>query len=239
MTHPDLPSLFQNDLLVSQPDAIRRDLAAWWMARAAVELEVARAFERILETLKSQRVAESLLQTASNAIKEEREHAQLSEQLARLCDPGVATAAPPVSQGLESIPHSLRAIVQILVTTCIQETVATAFMKRCNAGCESECVRRTFDVLLEDEDTHTSFGWQYMASLPKPVTDEIAPHIPTIVGVCMGVWRERVRAMPDLNRSDLGIPARAEMAATVDESLEKDVLPRLREIFPTLSSAAR
>lgn len=209
------------------------------MARAAVELEVARAFERILETLKSQRVAEALLQTASNAIKEEREHAQLSEQLARLCDPGIATAPPPVSQGLESIPQSLRAIVQVLVTTCIQETVATAFMKRCNAHCVSECVRRTFDVLLEDEDTHTSFGWQYVASLPKAVTDEIAPHISTVVRVCVEVWRERVRAMPDLNRPDLGIPARTEMAATVEASLERDVIPRLGEIFPTLSSAAR
>lgn len=226
---PDqLLSLLDVDPLQHEPEGVKRSLAAWWMRRREAELEVARAFERIAATIKAQGLPDALHQVALSAIDEERAHASIAETLAQRLDPAVASASPPVSSGLEALPRDLHPIVQVIVTTCVQEPVAIAFLTHCLTTTTSPVIRKVYEHLLHDEETHTRLGADYVAQLPREVRVAVREHRESIVAACARVWVERIEQMPNINRPDLGVPPRHELSEVVANAFRDKVRP----LFP-------
>jgi hypothetical protein len=214
---------------------------AEWLRRVEAEYRSAALTQHLGLWLIQIAAPPALIAEALRIVGDEMTHAELShavyaaakgEGTPRLDRDalGLARSKDPLERDV------LRAGVSVF---CLGETVAVRLFRRLREGCTVPVARRALDRVLRDEVRHRDFGWtllEWMLSTPLEGDCRrwIAEELPPMLALVRGNYGEdehaathRIEEAPlgDGDRA-WGLMPRADYAAAVAETFERDYAPR-------------
>jgi hypothetical protein len=207
----------------------RRAAAQAWAWRAASEKTAAIVFERIAEGLARDGATVEVLALASAAVDEERAHADLAHAVA--CRYAGAALPAPQVRTLD-MPRFGAAdartcrLLFLVLHSCINETVAAAYLRACLQEARAPSARAAVRLLLADEMNHARIGWAHLASPHVGPADRAHVHaaLPVLLRLARAAWRAPIPDTVGLEAGH-GCLTEASSLATVTEALERIVLP--------------
>jgi hypothetical protein len=226
------------------PDT-RAQLARIWADRARSELGAGSGFAIVVTELYALGADPKVLALATRAAHDEVKHAELCHLLAcayagaHLSMPRPKRVGMPVHAGADD---TLRAHLHVVGLSCINETIAAAFVEACLLHAEAPLVRAIQTEHLADEVEHARVGWAHLASIPPgppgppgaprapraagaPVRAAVAAWVPRLIDANVAHWRDRIAALPAAGVPGHAYPPRPEMLAAVDRAVAELVLP--------------
>lgn len=206
--------------------ARRRSLGAWWLARARAELDASGQFEIMARRLEQRAAPVEIVSMARRAVGEELRHSELCLELAASY---LGEAAPALSPNKPDEPsfgvaaQELTTTLHVVLSSCISESIATAFLRVCLAQAESASVRSALRSILEDEIGHARLGWAYLATLAEEEKREVGRAIPALIRTGRDAWLA-TETPPDRPRGH-GSLSRADLESVVSDAIANLVMP--------------
>jgi hypothetical protein len=217
----------------------RAQLARIWADRARSELGAGSGFAIVVTELYALGAEPKVLALATRAAHDEVKHAELCHLLAcayageHLPMPRPKRVGMPAHAGADD---TLRAHLHVVGLSCINETIAAAFVEACLLHAEAPLVRAIQTEHLADEVEHARVGWAHLASISPgapgtpgaagaDVRSAIAAWVPRLVDANVAHWRDRIAALPAAGIPAHAYPPRPEMLAAVDRAVAELVLP--------------
>jgi hypothetical protein len=199
---------------------IRGQLAAVWLARAAMERRVADSFGVIRDALRARGAAPELVQMAHRAIDDEHRHAELSRVVASRY---AGRELPPPERLPLEVPRLARAspatrdTLHIIGQCILNETTAAAYLELCMHHATGPTASWASRELLSDEVDHGRIGWAHVASLSPEARSDLSPWLLPLAYLNLRVWRKETIAenFEDPVFSEHGAPS----AAAVEDAL--------------------
>ncbi len=210
-------------------DGQRSALSEVWLARAASERRVADSFEVIRDALRDLGADPSLVALADRAVDDEYRHAELSRDVASRYS-GAELEPPPVLPLVvpehASASPELRKKLWIIGQSCMNETIAGAFLEASLEPAKAPLARAALRELLSDEVDHARLGWAFLATLDASDKAEIQPWLLGMAKANLRMWRETPRAYP-ADLLEQGIPDEPEVEAALLTAFEDLIIPGL------------
>jgi hypothetical protein len=148
-------------------DSVRQAAIAEWTARMVNEHVSSRVFAGLLPQMMRAGVDAAFQRAAADAVVDELRHARLCAAVVEALG-GEARAPLP---DLDDVPcHEdvdvLEALLRnVLVVSCLNETVAVALLESNRRLVTESTLRRVLTEILADEVGHSRLGWQMLSSL--------------------------------------------------------------------------
>lgn len=192
-----------------------------WLLKVAAPFELVRLGLAIVED----ELAHAELSQAVHAAAGGAELAQLDRERLGL----VEVAGEPLELAIARVG---------LESFCLGETVAVRLFSRLRKSCEEPVALRALDRILADEVKHREFGWtllEWLLSTPlAPQLQQLAvQQLPAMFRRLMANYAYTRASVPAaIPSEDLVLQARwglmppADYAATLDETFERDYVPR-------------
>lgn len=206
-----------------------------WQRRVVAEYGSAAITHTLLGWLLRLGASPTLLHEATRIVDDELVHAEMAFDVVR--EAGGGSVALGGALGLAAEPElSLLGNVCVHGTRvfCLGETVAVRLFKRLREGATVEVARRALDRVLADEVRHRDFGWLLLEWLSQqPQWPELSSCIEQRLPAWFGELRRSYGAADaqpfDDGARAWGLMPNAEYATAVDETLERDYVPRFAE----------
>jgi hypothetical protein len=232
LTPVDLPADGSIDAL---PDAARAAIAGHWLTRARSELRVARGFEELGPRLRAAGALDAVNQLVDKAIRDERRHGALCVQLAARYAGAAVALPPPDASPLPSFgtgDERLEVALLVIGTCCINESIASAWIRACQRMATSPVAIFANRVHLRDEIDHARLGWAHLASpaITPELRAKLQPWIPAMLRANLAEWKEPDRSLPEAGIAAHGHPSREEHDRIIDAAVHEIVLPGLRHV---------
>jgi hypothetical protein len=173
--------------------AARAAVAKIWMARARSEFAAATVFGELAEVARSRSTAPEVVDLLVRAAADEVNHCDVCRHVASRYL-GAAASRPVVSPGALPVfgaaAPALNATLNIVLNSCINETLAAALLRECREEARGTIAKRALRILLRDEMDHARIGWAHLAS--AQVTDaekrQVSAAIPALVRFAHSAW---------------------------------------------------
>ena len=184
-------------LLDDGPDGLsphdREAIGAIWAARAEHELGAGAVFEAIGVALGERRTAPEVRTLVARAVQDERRHSELCRRLAarylsvEVPSPSSPAVTLPV---FGDAPTELNATLNVVLNSCISETVAVEFLRVCRAEARGPAVRDALRSLLADEMRHARLGWAHLQSSEVSSSErrEVGRALPILARMARAAW---------------------------------------------------
>jgi hypothetical protein len=211
---------------------VRAALAAIWLERASSELGAAAGFATLVPRILQPGIARDVQWLAARAVADEVRHAEVCRRVASSylgADAPWPAARAPAGRAAH-VPSELRVACAVVATSCVSETLGTAFLERALSEATAEPARSALRALLSDEIDHARIGWAYIASLPAADRVALGPHLPAVLTACNTVWSERIASLPPVGAPAHGCPLPADIAPVLFAALRDLVLPGLAHV---------
>ncbi len=206
-----------------------------WQRRVAAEYGSAAITHSLLGWLLRLGASPTLLHEGTRIIDDELVHAEMA--FAVLREAGGAGVTLGGALGLELEPNlSLLGNVCVHGTRvfCLGETVAVRLFKRLREGASVEVARQALDRVLADEVRHRDFGWLLLEWLSQ---QSAWPELCQLIEQRLPVWFRELRhnygtpsqAPFDPSLRAWGLMPMADYVAGLEETLERDYVPRFAE----------
>ncbi len=199
MSERPLPE--RDETIEALAPAARTLLAALWRGRSAHELEAGAAFALVQADLVALDADPVVLAMAARAVADEPRHAALCGRLATLYGAPDEPLPAPVAVELprhEGADPELRRHLHVTAMSCINETIACAFVEACLAEAEGPLVRAIHREHLADEIQHARLGWAHLASarVDDRVRAGLTRWLPRLLEANVALWRRRIAELP-------------------------------------------
>ncbi len=220
---PDDPSI--DDL---SPET-RAVLADAWSGRAASERRVGDAFVVVRDALASLGAGAELIELAARAIDDEMRHAELSRRIASRYA-GRELEHPPLLP-LNVPRHAraderLRRILHVIGQSCLNETIASAFLEATLVETDAPLARAAVRELLADEIDHARIGWATVAATDAAMRRAIGEWLPEMAIANLRMWREAPRLYAsDRELARHGAPREETVAAALLTAFRDLIVP--------------
>jgi hypothetical protein len=224
--HRPLP---EDASIEAMPDAEREAVAASWRGRAKNELTTSTVFASLTRELVQFEAPIEIVRHAATAVADEVRHAEICIHVAQAYLPQTPppepspVVAPATFQGDPRLGALLFAVTQ----SCINEGVATVYLRRCLDEAEHPLARAAVRDIFEDEIHHARFGWALLASpWTRPAwRQDLAEALPTLLSLVADAWVALHGEEPLVVPQGHGAIADAARMGAVKEALEELVVP--------------
>ena len=206
-----------------------------WQRRVVAEYGSAAVTHSLLGWLLRLGASPTLLHEGARIIDDELVHAEMAFEVLR--EAGGGDVALGGALGVELDPKlSLLGNVCAHGTRvfCLGETVAVRLFKRLREGATVDVARRALDRVLADEVRHRDFGWLLLEWLSQ---QREWPELSLLVTGHLPAWFQQLRVSygspsqapfePSLRA--WGLMPNDEYRAALEETLERDYVPRFAE----------
>jgi hypothetical protein len=229
--HPDPLTLDEESRaqLSSLDDDTRAQLGERWRRRAQAELEAGIFFAQLAPRVMSEVREPEVVKLFANAIGEEVRHAELclalgELYLGRALDwPTPRTWDEPAIDGVDERTETALLVISMC---CINEALASAYLRACHRAATVPLVRRVLAALLEDEIHHAQAGWAFLA--PRARSLPLEKYLPHLVEFNRKMWLDRVR--DELAHPAHGYVSPDEIAREIELCIDGVVLAGFRHI---------
>lgn len=225
-----------NDPSVDALDAsARAGLGAYWMMRAASELRVSHVFRALGHELQSTGASDVVHQLVASAIDDEARHSEICRRLAERYA-GHAfpppCVKPPSLPAFEGADPALRAALHVTTLSCVNETIASSWLRECLERSTSPLARAANRLHLREEIQHARLGWAHLASehVTPPIRKAIPAWLPRILRANVPQWFRPDASLPEGGIPEHGALGVADTRALVLEAVRDVVLPGLEEV---------
>jgi hypothetical protein len=225
-----------DDPSVDRLAAAERDLLGkYWLHRARSEKRVSYAFEILAAELASIGASPVVLEMLDASIDDERRHSELCRRLAtRYAGEELAIDAveAPVLPAFEGTDPELRAALRVTAMCCINETIATVWLKACFDRSREPLARGANRLHLREEMNHARLGWAHLASpfVTTKMKSAIAARLPRLLRANVPQWFEDAVELPAQGFPDHGVLPAEETKRVVLAAVEGVVLPGFAEV---------
>jgi hypothetical protein len=208
--------------------AARNALAAVWQNRGGLELQVGAGFGVIARELVEIGASRAVMEIASQAVRDEVHHAEISVELAaryRGTEVTWPKSAPVHIPELAPATGALRATLHVIAMCCINETVACAVLEAALSRAKSPLVRAGLQSILSDEIDHARAGWAHLATLDAATRSALPNWIARLLAGKLDALLAEEAPMPGEAFPDHGMLSREAFRETVRAALDDVVLP--------------
>jgi hypothetical protein len=212
----------------------RAELAVVWQERANSELRVGASFGALTSVLIESGVDESVLEIATDAVRDELHHAQIAAGLAsRYRGSAIMWPGPQHAPLPMFVPAggALRAALLITTLCCINETLACSVLEAQMMVGKSPLAKAAYQSILADEIDHGRMGWAHLASrhVGADIRNEIGNWLPFMLE---DRFRELFQPgpLPAHNCQEHGFLSRHERQLVIRDGLRDVVFPGFRHI---------
>lgn len=210
-------------------DDVRRELVAHWLRRSANEWRVGLAFTQ-LEQHSRGLVADAVQQLLQESAGQELQHSELCHSLAERY---ACTSLSHVQQPSAVLPsfgadtERLELAFQIVGLCCINETLATAWLRHCLAIATEPFAVDANRRHLRDEIDHARLGWAHLASPLVSADDKVqlAARVPDLIRVNLAAWEEPSNFLPNAALCAHGQPSLEASRAVLHDAVKHVLLP--------------
>jgi hypothetical protein len=229
--HPDPLTLddASRAAIDSLEEGTRTQLGERWQRRAQAELEAGIFFAQLAPRVMSELREPAIVKLFANAIGEEVRHAELclslgERYLGRALDwPTPRTWEDPAIQGVDERTETALLVISM---SCINEALASAYLRACQQVATVPLVRRVLSALLEDEIHHAQAGWGFVA--PRVRSLPLGQYLPLLVDFNRRMWLERVR--DEIAHPTHGYLAPAEIERELRRCIDEVVIAGFRHL---------
>ncbi len=206
-----------------------------WQRRVVAEYASAAITHSILGWLLRLGASPTLLHEGARIIDDELVHAEMAFEVLREAGGGNVVLGGALGLELESGLSLLENVcAQGTRVFCLGETVAVRLFKRLREGATVDAARRALDRVLLDEVRHRDFGWLMLEWLSQQqgwpeLSQLIVRRLPGWLLELKQSYATAVDAPFDDALRAWGMMPNAEYAAALEETLERDYLPRFAE----------
>jgi len=186
---------------------LERLLGERWQRRAQAELETGIFFAQLAPRVLREVRELPVLQRISAAVSEELTHAELCRGLAvhylgREVDWPTPRSWP--EPAIEGVSPSMETALLITSMCCINETLASAYLRACHQAATVPMVKSALQTLLGDEVHHAQAGWAFLA--PRVASSQfradLTRFLPLLLDFNLSMWLERIA--DEVNQPDHG-----------------------------------
>jgi len=184
----------------SLSEDVRRELVAHWLRRSRNEWRVGLAFAQLEERSRgfaADVVRRLLQQSAAQELRHSEScHAMAERYAGTSLSPVEAPSAVLPTFGADS--EGLELALQIVGLCCINETLATAWLRHCLAIATVPFAVDANRRHLRDEIDHARLGWAHLASPHVSADDKVqlAARVPELIRVNLAAWEEPRNFLP-------------------------------------------
>jgi hypothetical protein len=223
----------------AMPSHQRDLLGAYWCHRARSELRVAHAFRIIQEELTHVGASPIVIEMLAESIDDEHRHSELCRRLAERyggAKVDIGDVASPDLPTFEGASRALRAALRVTAMCCINETIATVWLKACFERSRAPLARAANHLHLREEMKHARLGWAHLASpsVTPQIKASIAARLPSLLRANVPLWyRDEEPHLQGTDFEDHGILSTAQTKTVVLAAVDDVVLPGFREVSVT------
>lgn len=205
-----------------------------WQLRTLDEYRSFTAFTGFLDTLNGLGCAFDILSTAVRTVRDEARHVELCRRLVRALGgddriPGTPDWVLPEADQ----PQLVQALATVIGSLCIGETLSVALLAATRDVAEDPLARALLKTLTADESVHSQLGWALLPLLWPMATKGRRRHLTAGLRTSLKLAREAVFAGGSAEggeRNPFGELFLGERTEVYEQSLERDVLRRFREL---------
>lgn len=187
------------------------------------------AFVVVCDALETLRADESLVRLAARAIDDEMRHAELARTIAsryagrELSHGAIQKLTVPRHGGA---PEQLRCLLHVVGHSCLNETIASAFLEGALVEAAVPFARTALRELLSDEIDHARIGWATLAAMNLRTRQAVAAWLPEMAIANLRMWRStpRLYASDDVLARH-GAPREAVVADALVAAFRDLILP--------------
>ncbi len=228
----ELPSDDSIDALGAEA---REAIASHWLTRARSELRVALGFEALGPRLRAVGAIDAVNDLVAKAIVDERRHGALCVQLAERYagrDLEVPQLGPSPQPSFGTDDEPLEVALLVLGTCCINESIASAWIRACQRAATSPVAVFANRVHLRDEIDHARLGWAHLASdaITPALRAKLRPWTSAMVRVNVTEWKAPDRFLPEDGIRAHGHLSHRDNERVIDDAVQEIVLPGLRHV---------
>ncbi len=215
-----------------------------WQRRVQAEYGSAGITHALLGWLLRLGASPTLLHEATRIVDDELVHAEMAFEVLREAGGGNISQQGLLSPELEPQLSLLGNVTALGVRVfCLGETVAVRLFKRLRQGTTVEVARRALDRVLVDEVRHRDFGWltlEWLSQQPQWAEQQalVQRRLPTWFAELRRSYASS-QAPFDESLRVWGLMPHTEYAAALEETVERDYVPRFAEYDVDALSAWR
>ena len=194
------------------------------------------AFTILERDLQSSGASAIVLEMLAASIEDERRHAEQCRRLAvRYAGAEVAIGHvdAPVLPAFEGAETKTRAALRVTAMCCINETLATVWLKACFDRSVSPLARSANRLHLREEMSHARLGWAHLASpfVTPEMKRAIAARLPRLLDANVPQWyAEETADVPPEGFPDHGVLSTEETRGLILAAVAEVVLPGFDEV---------
>lgn len=212
--------------------AEREKIGELWARRALTEMTGARAFARLRRDLSLDGADAVVMDLVERAIQDEIFHSELCVRVAAHHLPDGDPPPGAFEDGLdfESCDPRAARLLRVVLHSCMNETVAAAYLRECLKQAVSPLIQETIKNLLQDEVDHARIGWAHLASSRVGPGERaaIARALPSLLDLIYRGWLgRRTHESVPVGHGSLGAE---DNGRVVREAMDGLVLPGLAEV---------
>jgi hypothetical protein len=213
---------------------VRSELVQHWLRREQHERQVGAAFATLARLL-ADWAAPAVLSLLTSGAREEERHADVCHELARAYAGYPLPAPERLSATLSDFgtgDSRLELSLNVVGLCCINETIATAWLRHCLAIATVPELAAIVRAHLSDEIQHARAGWAHIASPALTLAERavIAERLPQLVEVNAAQWLN-----PDNFLSGNALPTHGQPSAQASQrvialAIDELVWPGFRHV---------
>ncbi len=206
-------------------DGARKALSRRWEQRVRSELEVGRAFEDLVDRLRDVNADPKVVDMAREAAEQERRHAAICHRLSERYGARTVTLPrldwEPTRFGYDDERYEV--MFQIAGMCCVNETLASVWLRRCATIAETPLARAVNQEHLREEVLHARLGWAHLASgaVDDAMRKELGGRLNALIRVNAEQWMDEDKHLGD------GVPAHGYPSLAETRTLVVDALAAL------------
>jgi len=208
---------------------MKAQIAAVWQGRASAEGSVHAYAQRIVTDLRDAEADPKVIELAARMVSDEARHVVICIDVAsRYAGQPMSTPPPrPILDPLADVSLPLRATLRVVATSCIGESLASAWIDESGRLTKPPWLREVLRRHLADEVHHARLGWAHLASTRVGEVERraVAEWLPRLLEANLHAWRRFDPRWPSEGFPEHGLPSHEATRRIVDEALAQLVLP--------------
>jgi hypothetical protein len=170
------------------------------------------------------------------SIEDERRHAEICRLLATRYageELAMGPVEPPVLPAFEGSEPKTRAALRVTAMCCINETLATVWLKACFDRSVSTLARSANRLHLREEMSHARLGWAHLASphVTPEIKRAIGARLPRLLAANVPQWyADEATDLPPEGFPDHGVLSTEETKRIILAAVDEVVLPGFEEV---------
>lgn len=149
------------------PPRLLPEVRRAWQSRVASEFRSIQIMTRFLTEVTGAGDPLDVYTGAAELVADEIRHTELCATVCRRLEVPALLPEPvalPDAPGFLALPYPERALSTAITMLVANESISTAIIRDLLERCDYAPVRRVLQATVEDEATHESFGWDYVAA---------------------------------------------------------------------------